>query len=390
VWPRLSTAVVPGGPVADRDSRGPMRTIFINGKFTAQRTTGVQRAARGIVDALDRLLFTDASARAVRWILLCPPGAPVPTLRCIECRTTGRREPGLHAWEQFWLPWVARGQMLLNLAGSAPLLKRRQVCTFHDAAVFDVPEAHTWIFGVWYRFLFRIIGRRARLLLTVSAFSRDRLAARIGMAPDRMAIMQESGEHLLSIDADAGTLVRLGLRAGTYFIAVGSANPAKNFAALLKAFVDLPARFTGKLVIVGGIHRGVFAAGDWPVASDRIVQAGPVSDAELKALYQSALALVFPSVYEGFGLPPLEAMVCGCAVAASDAASIPEVCGDAALYFDPRATDAIGAAMMRLHDEPALCDDLRSRGARRAQDFSWDAAARVLIERVAPLAGAGA
>ena len=367
-----------------------MRTIFLNGKFTAQRTTGVQRAAGCIVGALDRLLEADVAARSVQWVLLCPPGGAMPVLRHIKCHVVGLRRTSLHVWEQVCLPWASRGGLLVSLAGSAPLLKRRQVCTFHDAAVFDVPEAHTRVFGAWYRFLFRRIGRRAALLLTVSAFSRDRLVARVGIAPERVAILQESGEHMLPIEAHAGTLQRLGLRVGGYFVAVGSANPAKNFVALLKAVAGLPARFDGRLVVIGGVNRGVFAAGDAPVAGDRIVQAGAVSDAELKALYQSALALVFPSVYEGFGLPPLEAMACACPVAASNAASIPQVCGDAALYFDPHAVDAIGAAMMRLHDESALRDELRRRGAQRVKAFSWEAAARVLVERVMPMAEAGA
>lgn len=362
-----------------------MKTVFINGKFTAQRTTGVQRVAHCIVEALDALLLVDADARLIRWVLLCPPDATVPPLRHIECCVVGRRGAGLHAWEQGWLPQAARGSLLLNLTGSAPLLKRHQVFTFHDAAVFDVPEAHTWLFRTWYRFLFRRAGRIAPLVLTVSTFSRDRLVESIGVTPDRVAVLPESGEHLRAMPAAPGTLQRLGLRVGGYFVAVGSANPVKNFAALQAAFDGLPARCKARLVIVGGTHSGVFAAGGRTQAGARIVAAGTVTDSELKALYQSAIALVFPSVYEGFGLPPLEAMVCGCPVAASTAASIPEVCGDAALYFDPHDIAAIRAAMLRLHDEPALCDELRARGTRRALAFTWEAAARTLVGRVASL-----
>jgi len=358
-----------------------MRTIFINGKFTAQRTTGVQRSAACIVEALDGLLGAEP---AVRWVLLCPPGAVLPKLRHVECRPIGRANASLHFWEQILLPFAARGAMLVNLAGSAPLMKRRQVCTFHDAAVFDFPQAHTAAFLAWYRFLMRRVGRTASLLLTVSEFSRGRLVKWVGIASNRVAVMPGSGGHMLPLEANGGTLERLGLRAGAYFVAVGSANPVKNFQALLAAFAGLPERFGGHLVIIGGTNDKVFAqAGRSDLVENvRIVRAGTVSDTELKALYQSALALVFPSLYEGFGLPPLEAMACGCPVAASNAASIPEVCGDAALYFDPHAPDAIGAAMMRLHDEPELRGQLRERGARRVQHFSWNAAARVLMERL--------
>jgi glycosyltransferase involved in cell wall biosynthesis len=197
-------------------------------------------------------------------------------------------------------------------------------------------------------------------------------------------VIHGSGDHMRAVVADAEILTRLGVQEQHYFVAVGSANPAKNFSALLSAFAGLPARFGGRLVIVGGANESVFAADDRPADNARIVRAGSLSDAELKALYESALGLVFPSLYEGFGLPPIEAMVCGCPVAASNAASIPEACGDAALYFDPRAPAAIGAAMMRLHDEPELRRQLRERGERRAATLNWAATARVLMESLAP------
>jgi glycosyltransferase involved in cell wall biosynthesis len=367
-----------------------MKTVFINGKFTAQRTTGVQRVASCIVAALDALLGTDLVAQTVQWVLLCPPGGALPPLRHIACRSIGVSARSLHVWEQLALPRAARGGWLINLAGSAPLLRRRQVCTFHDAAVFDVPEAHAKVFTAWYRFLFKRIGRTAPLLLTVSAFARDRLVERIGIAPERVAVMHESGEHMAAVEAAPGTLKRLGLRELGYFVAVGSANPVKNLMALRTAFAGLPKRIDAKLVIVGGANAGVFAAGDAVTASERIVEAGTLPDAALKALYGAALGLVFPSRYEGFGLPPLEAMACGCPVAASNAASLPEVCGNAALYFDPQSIDAISAAIVRLHDEPELRGQLRARGTQRALGFTWNAAARVLVERVVPLVKAGA
>jgi glycosyltransferase involved in cell wall biosynthesis len=361
-----------------------MRTVFINGKFTAQRTTGVQRSARCVVLALDRWLSSvGAVAGGVRWVLLCPQNAVVPELRHIEVRKIGwRGAPNLHLWEQVVLPVVARGAVLLNLAGAAPLLKRRQVCTFHDAAVFDCPEAFTPAFGAWYRLVFRRVARRAHLLLTVSRFSKGRLTACLDIAPARVAVMHGSGDHMLSIRPDPTTLPRLGLQPQGYFVAVGSSNPTKNFRALLAAFAGLPARCDAQLVIVGGTNDAVFASEQRPVDGEHIVRAGAVSDEELKALYQSALGLVFPSLYEGFGLPPLEAMQCGCPVAASTAASIPEACGEAALYFDPHSPAAIGAAMMRLFDEPELRQQLRARGARHARGFSWEAAARVLIQHL--------
>ena len=137
-----------------------------------------------------------------------------------------------------------------------------------------------------------------------------------------------------------------------------------------------------RLVLVGGRNTAVFAAETGLASDPRIVQAGPVTDAELKALYQHAVGLVFPSLYEGFGLPPLEAMACGCPVAVADSAAMPEVCGPAALYFDPSSTDAIAGAIQRLLDDAALRDRLRQAGTARAAGFQWADSAQALLSQL--------
>jgi len=138
-------------------------------------------------------------------------------------------------------------------------------------------------------------------------------------------------------------------------------------------------------VVVGGSNQSVFAAGP-PLApatgSARVVHAGCLSDAELKALYQQALGLVFPSLYEGFGLPPLEAMACGCPVVAAHAGALPEVCGEAALYVDPTSTTSIEAALLRLATEPAERERLRAAGLARAATFTWRRSAGQLLSEV--------
>ncbi|MGY4830601.1 glycosyltransferase family 4 protein [Sphaerotilaceae bacterium SBD11-9] len=356
-----------------------MKTVFINGKFTAQRTTGVQRVAACVVEALDGLAPSLAMAKDMRFVLLCPPGPATPVLQNIEVRHIGSTGGRLHFWEQIVLPMASRGALLLNLAGSAPLMKRRQLCTFHDAAVFDCPQAHARAFAAWYRFLFRRLARRARSLLTISNFSKSRLVARLGIAPERVTVIGGSGQHMGRIRGRVGALERLGLTAGGYFVAVGSANPVKNFSSLLRAFAALPERCDARLVIVGDQNPRVFAPDGQAIDVPRVVHAGALADEELKALYEAALGLVFPSTYEGFGLPPLEAMNCGCPVAASHAASIPEACGHAALYFDPFDLGGISAAMMRLFDEPGLREELRTQGAARAANLSWEMAARQVV-----------
>lgn len=345
--------------------------LVINGKFSAQRTTGVQRVARELTLALDALGPSGA------WLLHPARGLP-PPLQRVQARPLGPSGLPLHLWEQLALPWAARGALLLNLAGAAPALGRRQLCLIHDAAVFDHPEAYTATFVAWYRHLFRRLARRGARIATVSAFSRERLAHHLGLAPTSIAVLHNGADHLHAVPPDGATLARHGLQAGGYLLAVGSANPTKNLPALVRAHAAAGCGTALPLVIVGGGHRQVFAA-EARADTPGVLRIGPQGDAALKALYQGARALVFPSLYEGFGLPPLEAMACACPVAAARAAALPEVCGEAALYFDPRDEAAMAAAITRLATDDALCDDLRARGLRRAAAFTWRAAAGRLL-----------
>jgi len=359
-----------------------MSTVYINGKFTAQRTTGVQRVALGLLNAIDEYLSTTRDFARTRWVLLCPPFGSAPALRRIEVRRLGWGWPGLHLWEQVALPIACRGGALLSLSGSAPALKRLQICTFHDAAVFDCPEAYTPPFVAWYRLLFRRLSATARLVITVSEFSKRRLMAHLGLSDGRIVVVRSGAEHLADVTPDLSILDRLHLLPGKFFVAVGSANPTKNHQAMIRAFLALPGERGLRLVIAGGTHDSVFVAESRSQADECIVRTGSVTDAQLKALYQHAAGLVFPSTYEGYGLPPLEAMSCGCPVLASNAASIPEVCGDAALYFDPYCESEITTAMRRLIDDPQLRDRLRCRGDQRAKELTWPAAARTLLWQV--------
>ncbi|MES2682540.1 MAG: glycosyltransferase family 1 protein [Pseudomonadota bacterium] len=358
-----------------------MQTIYINGKFSAQPLTGVQRFASGMVSALDELLHRgEGLASAARWVLLCPTDSTPPVLRVIEVRSIGSLLPSLHFWEQLALPLAARSGLLLSFAGSAPLLARRQVATLHDAAVFDQPATYGWLFRSWYRFLFRALARSAKGLLTVSKFSQQRLAATLGLNPEVIGVLGNGAEHFKNIAADDSLLLQHGLQPGTYFLAVGSLSPGKNLARLMAAFEQQFAGRDVRLVMVGGGNAQVFAGDALPATTPaQVLRLAKVSDAQLKALYQHAIALVFPSLYEGFGLPPVEAMHCGCPVAASDAAAMPEVCGEAALYFDPTSVQAIAAAMRRLQDEPALRQQLRQRGHAQSARHRWSSSAQHLM-----------
>jgi glycosyltransferase involved in cell wall biosynthesis len=305
-------------------------------------------------------------------------------LRSVLVRSVPWRGPGgLHGWEQWALPRAARDGVLLNLAGSAPAFGAAvQVCVMHDAAPFDQPQAYTAAFATWYRWLFGHLARRpATRLVTVSVFSQQRLAAALSVPRERFADAPGGAQHFDSVPADAAPRVALGLDRQPFVLAVASRNATKNLARLARAW-PLVGRGDVKLALVGGVNARVFGGEVAASIAPGWVDVGPLDDAGLKALYERASAFVFPSLYEGFGLPPLEAMACGCPVAASDIPAVRAVAGDASLYFDPLAPASIADALRRLLGDAALREDLRARGRRRAALFTWDATAQALLDVV--------
>ena len=247
----------------------------------------------------------------------------------------------------------------------------------HDAGAFDTPESYSFAFRTWYRLMHKRLARSGALVLTVSEFSRGRIAAALGIGAAAIGIVPESGEHIRHAPADGTVLARHGLEPARYALVVGNPAAHKNLAALSGAAALLGGRGL-TLAVAGAADPAVFRVGGG-VAAEAARVLGRVSDAELRALYENALCLVFPSRYEGFGLPPLEAMSCRCAVIAARAGAVPEVCGEAALWFDPDAPASLRAALERLLAEPGLRDGLRQAGHARAAGFTWEGAARQLL-----------
>jgi glycosyltransferase involved in cell wall biosynthesis len=222
--------------------------------------------------------------------------------------------------------------------------------------------------------------RRAGIVATVSKFSANELMRHIGGRAAGIELICGAGDHILRAPSDARVLDRLGLAGQRYVLAVGSRTANKNFAGVARA-VTLLSGLGCKVVAAGGSNSRVFNGVS--LESDSLVLAGYVTDGELRALYENAACFVFPSLYEGFGLPPLEAMHCGCPVIVSDRASLPEVCGSAALYCNPDDPADIAAKLRLVLESSSLRDELRAAGLARAREFSWERAAGQLEQLLA-------
>jgi glycosyltransferase involved in cell wall biosynthesis len=279
-----------------------------------------------------------------------------------------------HAWEQGLLPFKARrARLLLNPANLAPIVFPRNAVVIHDAAALREPGWYSPAYARWQRTVLPLIAKRARLVITVSEFSRDELRELLGVDAH---VVAGGVDGRFSPDADPEPAkAALGLTRA-YVLTVASQTRRKNLAAL-----DVAARrLAGEgidLVAAGGA-RPQLQAERTPARA-----LGHVPDEHLPGLYAGARAFVLPSLHEGFGLTCLEAMACGVPVVAARAGALPETCGDAARYADPRDGEAIADEVQAAIDD----DDLRRAGPARARQFTWDRTARELHALVSSKAG---
>jgi glycosyltransferase involved in cell wall biosynthesis len=283
-----------------------------------------------------------------------------------------------HLWEQAVLPLRARAcELIYSPANLAPVLSGRNVVVIHDVAALARPEAYSSTYVAYQRRMLPAIATRARLVITVSRFSRDEIVQRLGAAPERVRVIAPGVDPRFApaadadadADADAAAAAaagRLGI-GGPYVLALGTASVRKNHQVLGPAARALRER--GIELLLAGSQRGYLRAQDSGLRG-----LGYVPEAELAGLYAGALALAMPSLYEGFGLPCIEAMACGTPVVAAAAGALPETCGEAALLVDPNDGEAFAQALLIAAGDEHERARLRAAGLQRAAAFTWEAA----------------
>ena len=267
-----------------------------------------------------------------------------------------------------------------------PLRGVPTVLTVHDLIFRHLPEHHKRLTRWYLNATMPLYCRRADHIIAVSEATRRDLIRAYEIPSAKITVIPEAADPRFAPQPPARcAAVRAKHHLPERFLLyVGTIEPRKNLTRLLHAWEPLYAAGEAPPLVIGG-KRGwladdFFAALAASTAREAIILTGYVDDADLPALYAAAEAFVFPSLYEGFGLPPLEAMACGAPVACGNASSLPEVVGDAALTFDPHETAAIRAALRRLSTDAELRADLRARGLARAAEFSWQRAARETLE----------
>ncbi len=346
-----------------------MNKIYINGRFLTQRITGVQRFAFELGRELIKL--------QPNVIFLVPSNSKL----VVNTDELNVKRIGLSrgvVWEQLFLPaylFLKGSPLLINLGNTAPLIYQNKISSIMDMAVYVNPKWFTQTFVRYYKFLFPRILATSKVVLTISENSKK----------DIINYLKNKTVEIVNVSCGVNKLMADNMNKEvdskeSYILAVSSLEPRKNFAKLISAFNLLSTNV--KLRIVGTSGK-VFADHQLheQITNNKNIEfTGYLSDEDLSLQYSNALFFVYPSLYEGFGLPPLEAMSLGCPVVVSNTSSIPEVCGEAALYFDPHDVRDISAKLKNMIDDKELRNKLKFLGEEQVTRFSWKRSASILNE----------
>lgn len=348
----------------------------------ARYTVELARALQKLPDAPDIILLTAGSAG---------PLADFPQVSLPGCRLL----PGLLTLGQFHIPRLAR-QLGLDVVhdpiGVTPFAfgagGARTVVTVHDVIPLSFPGVSTRLDSLIYRHWLPRVLPKADLVLTDSDASRADIARYLGVSNVQICYPGVS-QHYAPVEDLESVRQKYGLPP-RYILYIGSLEVRKNLQRLLTAFASVrDAGLPHQLVVVGAAKwrtSPIFHTVETLGLQKEVIFTGFAADADLPALYSGADLFIFPSLYEGFGLPPLEAMACGTPVITSNVSSLPEVVGGAAITVDPNDTSAIAKAILHILNDADTAEQLRQRGFQRAAQFSWTRTAREYLHHLNGLA----
>lgn len=261
----------------------------------------------------------------------------------------------------------------------------RAVVTVHDLGYKHFPQAHPWRQRTYLDLTTRHSARRADVILADSQATAADLTRFYGTPAQKIAVVYP-GVDAPPLDISIGDVRQQFDLPERYFLFMGTLQPRKNIARLVRAYAAYRSMTSDPAGLVLAGNRGWLFDETWLHGVDGVHVTGYVDEAAKGALYAGALALVFPSLYEGFGFPVIEAMHCGTPVIASETSSLPELVGDAGLLVNPDNTQAIAEALLTLHADDSLRATLIARGTEQAAYFTWDRAAAATLDALQPAA----
>lgn len=340
---------------------GYISHFIINGLFYAQRTTGVHRFAREIILELDKIIAPELCSIAI------PQGTQVPELHNIKCLEVGKHN-GM-VWEQWDLPRFVKKEKatLISLCNSQPLLKTGIIC-IHDAAYKTHPEYFKTFHGkmsvIWHRLVYWQATKLTKYpIITVSYFSKYSLIDTYRINPKRVNVISNGWQHLKKIGCDDSILEKNGLTKGAFYFTLGNINYNKN----TRWVVEYASKHPDETFVLSGVR--VKNSSIDIDHTPNVHYLGFLSDEEIVSLYKNCKAFIFPSIHEGFGIPPMEALYNGAAIVIANTTCLPEIYQGSAHYIDAYNTDC---NMEELIKEPV------NEAEQVLTRYGWDISAKKL------------
>lgn len=282
-----------------------------------------------------------------------------------------------HLWEQFALPFLINDGLLWNPTCPGPVAARNQIVTVHDLTAIERPEWFDRKYALWHRALTPLALQRCRHIIAVSHYTATRIKDRYSIPDEKISVVHNGVDQRFSPSSENGIArmrQRLDLPDGPYVLSLSAIEPRKNIHRTLRVWdqiqEDLPEKI--HLVLAGGAGRPtIFHNYSISSVPDNVYFTGYVDDDVLPDLYSGAEAFIYPSLYEGFGLPVLEAMACGTAIITSNTTSLPEVVGEAGIRVDPTSDQDLYEGLGRILGDADLREQYALKGKERAASFRW-------------------
>jgi glycosyltransferase involved in cell wall biosynthesis len=345
--------------------------FVVNGRFLTQKATGVHRYAFEICNKLHEF--------GVDFYVAVPKNINPDykfDFKTVECGSLNT-----HLWEQISLPRYLKKQgspLLISFSGGGVLNYSNQIVTIHDVSHVRHPEWFSKNYCRYYGYMMPRIAQKAHAVLTVSEFSKREIIDTLNIPAEKIYVIHSnvpfhnkpSEDEILNYKRE---------NEEKYILTVSSMDPRKNFVRLVEAFNNIEDKSI-KLYIIGMQFKAFNTPDLQKLIGENVILPGYINDEALQKMYQNALFSIYPTLYEGFGLPPLESMTYGCPVIIADIPALKEVSGDAGLYTDPMNIEDMTTKMNLLAKDSELRQQLRVKGLEQIKKYSWDKSAKQVLE----------